>query len=69
MERVKEAVKLGFKNIYLPASNQKYLSLGELGAEPPNFHWIQEAGQLEIKFGAAAKPSRASVARETNLDL
>jgi DNA repair protein RadA/Sms len=58
LERVKEAVKLGFQNIYLPASNQKYLSLNDLGGSP-NFHWIQEVGQLQVKLGAKNEPKRA----------
>lgn len=56
VERVKEAVKLGFKNIYLPASNEKYLNLKEPGVK---FHWISEVSQLETKFGAAgARPKQ-----------
>src|SRR6185312_15755226 len=39
LERVKEAVKLGFKHIYLPASNEKYLNVKELGKTLPTFHW------------------------------
>lgn len=61
-DRVKEAVKLGFKNIYLPASNEKYMNFSGSGV---TFHWINEVGQLETKFGAAGvKPSR----RVTKMD-
>lgn len=53
VERVKEAVKLGFKNIYLPASNQRYLDPKDFkGAE---FHWIREVSELEKMFGGAVR--------------
>ncbi len=56
VERVKEAVKLGFKNIYLPVSNEKYLDAKDYPAA--TFHWIREVGQLEQKFGPGARPPR-----------
>jgi DNA repair protein RadA/Sms len=59
LERVKEAVKLGFKNIYLPASNEKYLSTSDW-AGAPNLHWVREISQLENKFaGKTAAPRKA----------
>jgi hypothetical protein len=54
---VKEAVKLGFKHIYLPASNEKYLEAKDY--PQATFHWIREIGQMEAKFGGGARPSRA----------
>ncbi len=58
MERVKEAVKLGFKNIYLPASNEKYLNLKEfMGTAEPTFHWIREVSQIDNKFSQSALAS------------
>ncbi len=49
-ERVKEATKLGFKQIYLPASNERYLNLQEVPGPKPVLHWIAEVSQLERKF-------------------
>lgn len=49
VERVKEAVKLGFTEIYLPASNEKYLDVKDFPRA--KFHWIREVAQLEAKFG------------------
>ena len=51
VERVKEAAKLGFKHVYMPSSNEKYMNVKDF----PNvkFHWISEVGQLETKFGVA----------------
>lgn len=61
LERVKEAIKLGFKHIYLPASNEKYLGIKELGAgAKPTFHWINEVAGLEVKFGAVGTQARGS---------
>lgn len=51
LERVKEAIKLGFKNIYLPASNEKYLDLKEAGATQTQMHWIQDIAQLQKLLG------------------
>ena len=69
LERVKEAVKLGFKNIYLPASNQKYLQVQELGGSP-TLHWIQELSQLQAKLGANVERKRqAPVESESGLEL
>jgi len=50
LERVKEAAKLGFKQIFLPASNERHLNLKELGPNKPTLHWIREISQLESKF-------------------
>jgi DNA repair protein RadA/Sms len=65
IERVKEAVKLGFKNIYLPASNEKYLHTSDLGKSLPTFHWITEVAQLENKIaGDHAKPKARTQERD-----
>lgn len=61
VERVKEAVKLGFKHIYLPASNEKYMSVKE---PKVTFHWINEVSQLEMKFGATAGARSAKRVRK-----
>ncbi len=66
MERIKEAIKLGFKHIYLPASNEKYLNVKELGNAKPTFHWIHEVNQLEAKFGATAASTRTT--RKTRVE-
>ncbi len=58
VERVKEAVKLGFKHIYLPASNEKYLEAKDY--PDATFHWIKEVGQLENKFAAQGRPTKTS---------
>jgi DNA repair protein RadA/Sms len=58
VERVKEAVKLGFKKIFLPMSNQRYLNEKDFkGAE---FIWIREVKDLEARFGGGVRrnPSR-----------
>lgn len=66
VERVKEAAKLGFQHVYLPASNQKYLKAKDYpGIE---FHWIKEVGDLERMFGAGNRPKRA-VKRDPELDF
>jgi len=56
-ERVKEAVKLGFKHIYLPASNQRYLNPSDF--PKAEFHWIHEISQMEAKFGGGPKPAKS----------
>lgn len=48
VERVKEAVKLGFKHIFLPASNEKYLNAKDYPSV--SFQWIKEISQLENRF-------------------
>lgn len=51
-ERVKEAVKLGFKKIFLPMSNQRYFNSKDFkGIE---FVWIREVGELETRFGGTS---------------
>jgi DNA repair protein RadA/Sms len=71
LERVKEAVKLGFKNIYLPASNEKYLNLKEAGAQNVSMHWIRDISQLENKFGGTGVRPRAErrVVKTPEVDL
>ena len=70
LERVKEAVKLGFKRIYLPASNERYLNLKELGGSQPELHWIQEVSQLEANFSkVAARPGQQKPEVRADLDL
>lgn len=59
LERAKEAVKLGFKQLFLPASNERYLNVKDLGPTPPTLHWISEIGQLETKFGVTHTGPRA----------
>ncbi|MGE0528183.1 MAG: DNA repair protein RadA [Bdellovibrionales bacterium] len=49
LERVKEAVKLGFTQVFLPISNQKYLNAKEF--PDANFTWVREVGELEARFG------------------
>jgi len=66
LERVKEAIKLGFKNIYLPASNQKYLDLKDAGATASNLHWIRDLAELERKIGGEAKRGKKEVEPERN---
>lgn len=68
LERVKEAVKLGFKNIYLPASNEKYLSTSHW-AGAPNLHWIREIAQLENKLRAKTAAPRKAESREPDFEI
>jgi DNA repair protein RadA/Sms len=55
-ERVKEAVKLGFKKIFLPASNQRYLN--EKDFKDAQFVWIKEVRDLESLFSGGVRRSR-----------
>lgn len=49
VERVKEAAKLGFKRIYLPASNERYVRPADYkGVE---FIWVRDVADLERRFG------------------
>jgi DNA repair protein RadA/Sms len=54
-ERVKEAVKLGFKHIYLPRSNEKYLA--DLKVSGVEFHFVREVSELEARFGKVRAPA------------
>jgi DNA repair protein RadA/Sms len=65
VERVKEAVKLGFKHIYLPASNERYLEAKDF--PDATFHWIKEVAQLENKFASQGSERRANSARPANV--
>lgn len=58
LERVKEAVKLGFKHIYLPNSNQRYLEVKDFTKSGAEFHWVREVSDLEKLFGGP-KPRRS----------
>jgi DNA repair protein RadA/Sms len=64
VERVKEAVKLGFKHIYLPASNERYLEVRDFPGA--TFHWIKEVAQLENKFASQGSERRGNSARPAN---
>jgi DNA repair protein RadA/Sms len=61
-ERIKEAVKLGFKNIFLPASNERHLNLKEFSGKV-QFHWVREVGELEARFGAQPSKRGSSTAQ------
>jgi len=61
VERVKEAVKLGFKKIFLPMSNQRYLK--EKDFKGVDFVWIREVSDLEARFGGGAVRKPAPRAR------
>lgn len=67
VERVKEAVKLGFKHIYLPASNRKYLSGADFtkAAASSEFHFVREVGEIEARLGGGvgSRASRAGSGR------
>jgi DNA repair protein RadA/Sms len=68
VERVKEAVKLGFKNVFLPASNDRYVR--EKDFKGVTFHWIRDIAELERKFGVtAAKPRRAPAKSRDELEF
>lgn len=68
MERVKEAVKLGFKHVYLPASNERYLKAKDFPGV--TFHWITEVGQLENKLGGGGiSNSRRGKRRDSDPEL
>jgi len=69
-ERLKEAVKLGFKIAYLPASTQKHLQKSSL-AKDLKLHWISSVRDLnrELKGGPRKKSTSPSAPprREENL--
>lgn len=69
VERVKEAVKLGFKQIHLPASNEKYLNPKDF--KGATFHWISEVSQIEAKLGGGGtRPQRRKTpARDSNPEI
>jgi len=58
MERVKEAAKLGFRNIFLPASNSKYLR--EKDFTDTRFHFIEDVSLLEKKLSQNERKNRRS---------
>jgi DNA repair protein RadA/Sms len=62
LERVKEAVKLGFTHIHLPASNEKYLSIKDF--KSATFHWIREVSQIESKLGSGTGGERSAPRRK-----
>ena len=67
VERVKEAAKLGFKRVYLPASNQRYIEPKDFkGVE---FHWIKDVRELENKFGGAARSTRRVTKRDPEAEF
>jgi DNA repair protein RadA/Sms len=53
-ERVKEAIKLGFKQIFLPRSNERYIQ--EFKNSKAEFHFIREVSEIEARF--AGEPRR-----------
>lgn len=59
-DRVREAVKLGFSKVYLPASNQKNFdskTAKKLGAD---LIWIRQIQDLESSLAPGGRPSRAA---------
>lgn len=72
VERVKEAIKLGFQHIYLPASNEKYLnsSSADFKKQSPGvqFHFIREVAQIEQKFSIGQKGQHARMPKRPARD-
>lgn len=58
VERIKEAEKLGFQHIFLPASNKRYIRSGDF----PNvkLHWVKEVSELESMLGGRPSNRRSS---------
>ncbi|MGE4131716.1 MAG: DNA repair protein RadA [Bdellovibrionales bacterium] len=53
VERVKEASKLGFTDIFLPSSNSRYVK--EKDFPDVRLHWIRDVAELEARMGAGAR--------------
>lgn len=62
-DRVKEAVRLGFRHIFLPASNQRYLNVKDYAKQDVKFHFIRDVKNLEVISGS--KSARAPQRRAT----
>lgn len=58
VERVKEAVKLGFKHIYLPVSNERFIK-NEFKNAKCEFHYIREVVEIENRLGGGPRARRA----------
>ncbi len=81
LERVKEAAKLGFTKIFLPASNQKYLfaggGSGDAGARGSGvkafpgveFIWLREVSELETKLAGGVGRRGRSRTRASRYEL
>lgn len=67
VERVKEAAKLGFKKIFLPASNQRYLN--EKDFKGVEFVWICDVSELEARFGGGKSLNSSNSARRPRKDI
>ncbi|MCB0407034.1 MAG: DNA repair protein RadA, partial [Bdellovibrionales bacterium] len=69
IERVKEAVKLGFQRIVLPESNRKHMS-DEWKNQPVTFIFIKEVRDLmRLVSGSQKKPHKSLQVPKTSLDL
>jgi len=69
VERVKEAAKLGFKRVYLPASNERYVKAQDYkGVE---FIWVRDVADLERRFGGTgvSRPRRPAPKSAPSDDL
>ncbi|MBX3022182.1 MAG: DNA repair protein RadA [Bdellovibrionales bacterium] len=68
IERVKEAIKLGFKHIYLPLSNEKYAK-SEFRDAGVEFHFVREVSDLENRLGGEPRMKKATVKRDNGSEL
>lgn len=66
-ERVKEAVKLGFKHIYMPVSNEKYVK--NEGGKGAHFHFLREVAELENRLGSTAPKKRGIQKKITDPEI
>ena len=69
-ERVKEALKLGFKHIFLPASNERYVSSSEFKKAAAEFHFVREVGEIDQRLAnsPAAKSRGTRVVKVAETD-
>lgn len=58
-ERVKEAIKLGFQNIYLPASNERTVK-SEFKNASCTFHYLREVQEIEARLGGGTRVTRTT---------
>ncbi len=67
VERAKEAAKLGFKKIFLPASNQRYMV--EKDFKDVEFVWIREVGEIESRFGGTRNLDSGRKGKTSRTDM
>ena len=66
-ERVKEAIKLGFQHIFLPASNERYVNSSEFKNVSAQFHFVREIGDIDNRLSNGADQRRSARPRATKV--